>query len=120
MFGIPLATPTSIPDIDQSVVSLARDHLSSGSISGVVSVSGEYRDPSGKIIKRFELYIEYTDYFHVTMRRSTKHQCSIVTIMPAVHEVLCLTLQAWLEKLITGEAGLQNYNAESFRTNSKV
>lgn len=57
MFGIPLATPTSIPDIDQSVVSLARDHLSSGSISGVVSVSGEYRDPSGKIIKRFELYI---------------------------------------------------------------
>ena len=41
-----------VPDLDQSVVSVARDYLSSGSTSNVVSVSGDYCDPSGKVIKR--------------------------------------------------------------------
>ena len=42
-----------VPDLDQSVASVARHHLSSGSISNVVSISGDYCDSTGKIIKRF-------------------------------------------------------------------
>ena len=52
MLATPLATPTAIPDLDQSMVSLAKEHLTSGGLGNVLSVSGEYRDPSGKIIKR--------------------------------------------------------------------
>ena len=48
-----LSSPVSnLPDLDQSVVMVTRDHLSSGNPSGVVSVSGDYCDSSGKIIKR--------------------------------------------------------------------
>lgn len=47
------ATPTSAgPDLDRSAVSLTRDHLISGSVAGSVSLSGEYRDASGKVIRR--------------------------------------------------------------------
>ena len=49
-----LSSPSNhLPDLDQSVVMVTRDHLSSGNPSSVVSVSGDYYDSSGKIIKRF-------------------------------------------------------------------
>ena len=34
-------------------MSIARDHLSSGSTSAVVSLSGDYKDASGKVIRRY-------------------------------------------------------------------
>ena len=47
------ATPTSGgPDLDRSAMSITRDHLSSGSASGMVSLSGEYKDSTGKVIRR--------------------------------------------------------------------
>ena len=51
----PLATVTNgidTPDLDRSAVSVARDHLSSGSTSSFVSLSGDYKDASGKVIRR--------------------------------------------------------------------
>lgn len=52
----PLATVTNglnTPDLDRSAMSIARDHLSSGSTSAVVSLSGDYKDASGKVIRRY-------------------------------------------------------------------
>ena len=43
---------TSAPDLDRSAISITKDHLSSGSTSSVVSLSGDYRDASGKVIRR--------------------------------------------------------------------
>ena len=40
------------PDLDRSAVMVAKDHLSSGSTSSSISLSGEYRDAAGKIIRR--------------------------------------------------------------------
>ncbi len=46
-------TPTSAgPDLDRSAMSLTRDHLTSGGVASMVSLSGEYKDASGKIIRR--------------------------------------------------------------------
>ena len=42
-----------VPDLDQSLASVARHHLSSGNTSNVVSVSGDYYDSTGKVIKRY-------------------------------------------------------------------
>ena len=46
-----------VPDLDQSVASVARHHLSSGSVSSIVSVSGDYCDSTGKVIKRYQNHI---------------------------------------------------------------
>ncbi len=46
-------TSIIVPDLDQSVASVARHHLSSGSVSSIVSVSGDYCDSTGKLIKRY-------------------------------------------------------------------
>lgn len=65
----PLAPPTSTPttavppspqapDLDRSAMSVTRDHLSSGSTSSVVSFSGEYRDASGRVIRRPQFVME--------------------------------------------------------------
>ena len=51
----PLATVVNglnTPDLDRSAVSVAREHLNSGSMSAVVSLSGDYTDASGKVIRR--------------------------------------------------------------------
>ena len=40
------------PDLDRSAVMVAMDHLSSGSTSSCVSLSGDYKDASGKVIRR--------------------------------------------------------------------
>jgi hypothetical protein len=48
------APSRNVPDLDQSVVSVTRDHLSSGSTSNIVSISGDYQDSTGKVIKRSE------------------------------------------------------------------
>ncbi|XP_064397549.1 guanine nucleotide exchange factor subunit RIC1-like [Halichondria panicea] len=46
-------TPTSAgPDLDRSAMSLTRDHLTSGGVANMVSLSGEYKDASGKVIRR--------------------------------------------------------------------
>ena len=39
-------------------MSIARDHLSSGSTSSVVSLSGDYKDASGKVIRRYIYVVE--------------------------------------------------------------
>ena len=41
------------PDLDLSAMSIARDHLTSGSTSSVISFSGDYKDASGKVIRRY-------------------------------------------------------------------
>ena len=38
------------PDLDRSAISMAQDHLTSGS---TVSLSGDFRDASGKVIRRY-------------------------------------------------------------------
>ncbi|XP_019849671.1 PREDICTED: RAB6A-GEF complex partner protein 1-like isoform X2 [Amphimedon queenslandica] len=65
-----LSSPVSnLPDLDQSVVMVTRDHLSSGNPSGVVSISGDYCDSSGKIIKRphFALDVDTKEDFFIEL-----------------------------------------------------
>ena len=46
-------TPSlTAPDLDRSAVMVAKDHLSSGSTSHCVSLSGDYKDASGRVIRR--------------------------------------------------------------------
>lgn len=40
------------PDLDRSAVMVAKDHLTSGNTSNCVSLSGDYKDASGKVIRR--------------------------------------------------------------------
>ena len=41
-----------VPDLDRSAISIAQDHITSGSTSSTVSLSGDYKDLSGKVIRR--------------------------------------------------------------------
>ena len=42
-----------VPDLDRSAISVAKSHISSGSTSSTVSLSGDYKDASGKVIRRY-------------------------------------------------------------------
>ena len=42
-----------VPDLDRSAISIAKDHITSGSTSSTVSLSGDYKDASGKVIRRY-------------------------------------------------------------------
>ena len=42
-----------VPDLDRSAISVAQDHLSSGGVPATVSLSGDYKDASGKVIRRY-------------------------------------------------------------------
>lgn len=44
---------SSTPDLDRSAFLVTRNHLTSGSTSGSVSLSGDYKDASGRMIKRY-------------------------------------------------------------------
>ncbi len=52
--GRTTTTPSLVaaPDLDRSAVMVAMDHLNSGSTSSCVSLSGDYKDASGKVIRR--------------------------------------------------------------------
>ncbi len=46
-------TPSSAgPDLDRSAMSVTRDHLTSGGVGNVVSLSGDYKDSAGRVIRR--------------------------------------------------------------------
>jgi hypothetical protein len=47
-----------VPDLDRSAISIAQDHITSGSTSSTVSLSGDYRDSSGKVIRRPQFVME--------------------------------------------------------------
>jgi hypothetical protein len=63
------APSRNVPDLDQSVVSVTRDHLSSGSTSNIVSISGDYQDSTGKVIKRphFSLEVDTKEDFFIEL-----------------------------------------------------
>lgn len=63
------SSSTLLPDLDQSVVSVARDHLNSGSTSNIVSVSGDFCDSTGKIIKRphFALDVDSKEEYFIEL-----------------------------------------------------
>ena len=42
-----------VPDLDRSAISIAQDHIASGSTSSTVSLSGDYKDATGRVIKRY-------------------------------------------------------------------
>lgn len=65
----------AVPDLDQSVASVARYHLSSGSTSSVVSISGDYCDSSGKVIKRYYHTGMYCVLIHALVQRCSTCTC---------------------------------------------
>lgn len=52
--GVGVATTPLLtaPDLDRSAVMVAKDHLTSGNTSNCVSLSGDYKDALGKVIRR--------------------------------------------------------------------
>ena len=44
-----------VPDLDRSAISVAQDHITSGSTSSTVNLSGDYKDASGKVIRRYDV-----------------------------------------------------------------
>jgi hypothetical protein len=76
------ATPTSlpVPDLDRSAISVAQDRLASGSTSSTVSLSGEYRDASGKVIRRpqFVLDIDSKEEYFIELILS-RHARKLLT-----------------------------------------
>ncbi|CAI8008141.1 Guanine nucleotide exchange factor subunit RIC1 [Geodia barretti] len=68
------------PDLDRSAISMAQDHLTSGSTSSTVSLSGDYRDASGKVIRRpqFVLDMESKEEYFIELILS-RHARKLLT-----------------------------------------
>jgi hypothetical protein len=68
------------PDLDRSAISMAQDHLTSGSTSSTVSLSGDFRDASGKVIRRpqFVLDMESKEEYFIELILS-RHARKLLT-----------------------------------------
>ena len=48
-----MSPPPQLLILDHSAILMTRDHLMSSSISATVNLCGDYKDASGKMIKRY-------------------------------------------------------------------